>query len=401
MHIFLTVNYSPWSKYSGGGQRSTHNIAKTMAQRGHKVTVIFSKPPWEEISVPDDLPYSIKWANLYAVQSKRNAFLRPLTSFSVNRVLDEIIEPNHPTIIHSNGDEAGLVHRLRSKHRFGFVCSPRYSNYPEVFFKHRTLPLSVKVITALKEGKYLRQGSAAFNADFCSPPSNWAAKIVGEAFNIPEERLRPVPNGIPSEFLNYHRKPFAKNGPLLFFGRLSKSKGVDILIESINILKKEALPEIKIIGQGELKNELIKKVHLFGLQDQVTFLPWMTHDELGLELSMASMCVLPSREENFSLAILSAMCIGTPTISTRVGGTPEIISDQNTGLLTVPDNTAELTKAIKRFLNNPSWREKMGKSGSEYVRNNLTWEHACSKFESIYDEALKKNNAHLSALRKV
>ena len=390
MHVILTVDYSPWSAYSGGAQRSTHNIGMAMANRGHKVTVIFSKPPWENIKVPEDLPYELKWATLPALKSKRAAFLRPLTTLSVNRILKKIINPAEDTVVHSNGEESGLVHRIRNKHTFGFICTPRHPHYPDVFFKYKKLPLSVKIYTALKEGKYLMQGSAAYHADFCSPPSKWAARIVGEAFNIPEERWEPVPNGVPREFLNYHRKPEAQKGPIVFFGRLTKTKGVDTLVEALNLLNPDSIPETWIIGRGEMKDELQSTIDKYGLSDKITFKPWMNHDQLGEVLSKSRICTLPSREENFSLAILSSMCVGTPTISTKVGGTPEIISDQKNGLLVEADAPNELAEAIQNLLENPDKREKMGKNAADYIRKNLTWDHACAKFEDLYKRALDK-----------
>lgn len=390
MHVILTVDYSPWSNYSGGAQRSTHNIGMAMSKRGHKVTVIFSKPPWEEVEIPQDLPYNIKWASLYALKSKRAAFLRPATTLSVNRILKRIIDPTEKTIVHSNGEEAGLVHRLRNEYKFGFICTPRHPHYPEVFFKHKTLPLSAKIYTALKEGKYLMQGSAAYHADFCSPPSEWAGKIVGEAFNIPHERIQPVPNGVPHEFLNYHRKKEAQQGPIIFFGRLSKTKGVDTLIDALQKIEVQKLPEVWIIGRGDLKADLQKKVSDLRLSEKVTFKPWMTHNELGEVLSSARMTVLPSREENFSLAILGSMCVGSPTISTRVGGTAEIIQDRETGLLVEPGDPGALAEAITYLIDHPQERENIAKAGSNHIRNNLTWDDACKKFEQLYQRAWDK-----------
>jgi glycosyltransferase involved in cell wall biosynthesis len=209
MHVILTVDYSPWSAYSGGAQKATHYLGMAMAHRGHKVTVIYSKPPWEDIDTPDDLPYRIEWATLFAIKSKRAAYLRPLTTLSVNKILKKIIDPNEKTVLHGNGEETGLVHRIRKKHTFAFICTPHHPHFPDVFFKHKNLPFTTKIYTVLKDAKYLMQRSAARHADFCSPPSHWAANIVREAFNIPKEKLKPIPNGVPEEFLNFKRKPEA------------------------------------------------------------------------------------------------------------------------------------------------------------------------------------------------
>ncbi len=69
------------------------------------------------------------------------------------------------------------------------------------------------------------------------PPSQWSANIVKEAFNLVDEKLIPVSNGVTDLFLNYSRTNKASNGPIVFFGRLTYTKGVDTLIEALNLVK--------------------------------------------------------------------------------------------------------------------------------------------------------------------
>jgi starch synthase len=100
------------------------------------------------------------------------------------------------------------------------------------------------------------------------------------------------------------------------------------------------------------------------------------------------MAILPSREENFSLAILSALAVGTPTISTDVGGTPEIIDDGETGLLVPPDCPADLADAINRLQSDPDEARRIGTNGQSHVRNHLTWAVAAERFEALFNEIL-------------
>src|SRR3954451_18857742 len=75
MRCILTVNFSPWSRYSGGGQRSTHNLARALVKRGHEVTVVFTKAPWEQVPLPPDLPYQVVWAALPGVRRTSSLFV--------------------------------------------------------------------------------------------------------------------------------------------------------------------------------------------------------------------------------------------------------------------------------------------------------------------------------------
>ncbi len=137
-----------------------------------------------------------------------------------------------------------------------------------------------------------------------------------------------------------------------------------------------------------MEQSLKDQVKKYGLEDKVVFKPWLSQHDLAKLLSNARMAILPSRQENFSLAILESMGTGCPTVSTRVGGTPEIIDHMNNGYLVPPDDPKELAKAIKLYLQNPSFAEKLGNNGSNYIREELTWDRTAEKFEAIYLEAI-------------
>ena len=389
MNIILTVNYSPWSRYSGGGQRSTHNLGIAYSERGHDVTVVYTKPPWKQIEVPDDLPYRVRWATFYGLWSRRAAPLRPLNAYSVATTVRDLIRSmDGPAVVQCNGEEGARIPALRPDLDFGLVATPRYSEYPASLIQESPLSSWTKARLFLTEHKYLAQGEIARKADRSVPPSAYAARMLHEAYGIPEERLDVVHNGVPREFLEYDHNPAAvEEGPLVFFGRFAKHKGVDTLIDALSHLGEDA-PPTRIIGRGVLEDELRSQIDRLGLTDRVSFHPWMTHHELGAALSEARMAILPSREENFSLAILSALAVGTPTISTDVGGTPEIIDDGETGLLVPPDCPADLADAINRLQSDPDEARRIGTNGQSHVRNHLTWAVAAERFEALFNEIL-------------
>lgn len=399
MNIILTVNYSPWSRYSGGGQRSTHNLGIAYSERGHDVTVVYTKPPWEQIEVPDDLPYRVRWATFYGLWSRRAAPLRPLNAYSVATTVRDLIRSmDGPAVVQCNGEEGARIPALRPDLDFGLVATPRYSEYPAALIQESPLSSWTKARLFLTEHKYLAQGEIARKADRSVPPSAYAARMLHEAYGIPEERLDVVHNGVPREFLEYDHNPAAvEEGPLVFFGRFAKHKGVDTLIDALSHLGEDA-PPTRIIGRGVLEDELRSQIDRLGLTDRVSFHPWMTHHELGAALSEARMAILPSREENFSLAILSALAVGTPTISTDVGGTPEIIDDGETGLLVPPDCPADLADAINRLQSDPDEARRIGTNGQSHVRNHLTWAVAAERFEALFNEILQERGS-LSSLQ--
>ncbi len=384
MYVVLTIDFSPWSDYGGGAQRSTHNLAKALCRRGHRVSVVYTKPPWEHVRLPDDLPYQVHWAFFHDLRSRRAAPLRPLNAFSVARVVRRLIERGEEVVVHSNGEEGGMVDRLRPRHRFRFVATPRHPRYPQTLLDSDRLSRRDLVRLALTDGKYLMQGRAARRADVCAPPSAFAADLVRRAYKLDSARLRVVHNGVPEEFLPYRNDPeAARQGPVVFFGRFEHTKGADILVEALGQMGDET-PHTLLIGRGPDRGPLVDRIVTLGLDRKVKLLPWMTHDELAAVLTTARLAVLPSREENFSLAVLSAMAVGAPVISTRIGGTPEIIDHERTGLLVEPGSPRHLADGMGRLLRDHTMARGLAEAGRKHVRTHLTWDVAAEAFEAVY-----------------
>lgn len=391
MNIILTVNYSPWSNYSGGGQRSTHNLGLAYTERGHDVTVVYTKAPWEHVDVPSDVPYRLRWATFYGLWSRRAAPLRPLNAYSVARTVRDLLETmDGPAVVQCNGEEGARIPTLRPEFNFGIVATPRYSEYPAALMQDGPLNRWTRFRLFLTEHKYLAQGEIARRADRAVPPSAYAARMLQEAYGLSTDHVDVVHNGVPREFLEYDHDPAAvDDGPLVFFGRFAEHKGVDTLIDALSELGDHA-PPTRIIGRGVLEDDLRDQIRRHGLNDRVSFDPWMTHHELGAALSEARMAVLPSREENFSLAILSALAVGTPTISTNVGGTPEIIDHEETGILVPADDPTALAGAIRSLLDDPERARRIGANGKSHVRTNLTWDTAAQQFEGLFEKILSE-----------
>lgn len=390
MKVIITIDFSPWSPYGGGAQRSSHYLATALSRRGHETVVINTKSPFERIEVPEGLEYEHRWALFHAAKSKRNALLRPLNAFSVaNAVRREIECSSGDVVVHSNGEEGGRVGRLKKNFKFGFISTPRHPHYPDELYKP-SLGIVDRANLALRNGKYLMQKAAAQSADFCVPPSAFAAKLAHDALKVDEERLRVVHNGVPVEFLSYsHDFRHAASGPILFFGRFTKIKGVDVLLRAYVDSGLSTRHPLHLVGRGELRDEIVNLIKSSGLDNRVKLFDWMTHDELGDAISRCAMVVLPSLEENFSLAVLAATCVGAPTISTNVGGTPEIIIDRQTGLLVQPGSVSDLAKSLMALADSRELAQTVGQAGRERTRAHFTWAQAAQKFEGIYEESLR------------
>ena len=352
------------------------------------MTVVFTKTPWERVRSPSPLPYNLRWAILFDYRSRANAPLRILSAFSVAAVVRQELAPGQPTVVHSQGEEGARLHHERARGRFGLVASPRYPSLPRALFAPPRSPARALGLFA-GYGKYAALGVALRAADVCAPPSRYGGDVIRHAFGLPAERIHPVHNGVPPEFLDYKWRPCVDGDtrPALFFGRFEKSKGPDILLRALAELG-EAAPRVRLVGRGTYRAALARMREHLGLTHKVEFRAWAGHEELGGLLAESSMAILPSREENFALAALAAMAVGTPLITTNVGGVAELVEHGGSGLLCPAGNVAALADAIDQFRTRPELAGTLGARARRHVRDHFTWEIAVSKFEALYDQLI-------------
>ncbi len=385
MNVLLTVNFSPWSAYSGGGQRSTHNLACALQARGHRVTVVYTRPPWEWVDVPARLPYAVRWAPLWARRSASSALLRPLTALAVERVVDAELTANGPSIVHGNGEEASLVPRLRARHRFGFLMTPRYPAFPDAMLDGSWRKAHVKLGLALRHTRYVQLGWALAGADLCCPTSEHSAAQVMRVYGLSAERVRVVPNGVSEAFLSAARAPDAEHGPAVFFGRIAAEKGAATLIEAWALLGARA-PELVLVGRGPALPGMLERASQRGIK--LRHVAWLDAPELATLLASASMAVLPSLEESFGNAMAEAMALGLPVVSTTAGSIPEVIEHEQSGLLVPPGDATALAAAVRGLIDEPARARALGEAARARVRERFTWQAVAARFEALYAAAL-------------
>jgi len=388
MRLLLTVNFSPWSPYSGGGQWSTHNLACALAARGHAVTVVYTRALAERFGPSEPVPYTIVWAAFAGIRSRRQAPLRPLNALSVARSVSRLCSTERIDAVHGNGEEAAALGRLRDRHRFAFVVTPRFPDYPAPMLRRQGPTRLERVQLALGHAKYLALGRAVRAADWVCPTSASAASMVRRAYNISSERTRVIPNGVAQPFMEAHRaERVCDDAPLVFFGRLAEGKGVDTLLDALGQLRSTGavVPRTLIIGRGDCRPALERQAEALGVATRVEFVDWMSPSSLAKHLAGAAAAVLPSREESFGNAAAEAMAAGCPIISTRVGAIGEFVDHGRTGTLVEPNQPAALGAAIAALMQNPADARAMAQAGRETIRSRYTWDAIAARFENCYE----------------
>lgn len=379
MRIVLTTNFSPWSSYSGGGQRSTHQLATALSNLGHEVIVVYTKTPREAVSVPDELSYEIRWATFVGLSSTRAAPLRPLNALSVRQVVKRIHEERAVDVVHSQGEEGALLHGLRSEKPFRLIVTPRYPWYPKRLRPHSNLLDQARLW--LFDAKYPVLGRLVRDADMVCPTSQAAAEGVMEAFGVNEERIKVVPNGINPLFWqeNWSGNVTDAHRDVVFYGRLDHDKGLDVLLDA---LSKQPNVRLHVIGRGDLEERLKHQSVELGLNDRIRWTPWCSPTDLVALLKEARLAVLPSRHESFGNVMAESLAVGTPLVTCKAGSIPEVVGAH--AWLAEPNDVNDLKRMMALAMSNQRNAVLKAKAGRKHVAAQYHWEKVADTFLSIY-----------------
>jgi len=212
-----------------------------------------------------------------------------------------------------------------------------------------------------------------FNKIICI--SNYIKKRLIEK-GIDEEKLITIHNGINMDEIKCYMN---REDYLFFVGRLVKTKGIDLLLKALRILKKRNIDiNLKVAGKGPMKEKWEKLAKKFDINAE--FLGWIDEKEKIEYMKKCRAFILPSRFESFGLVLLEAMKYGTPIIATKVGGIPEVVG--NAGLLTNL-NPYEIANAIEKVYKDDALIKKMGKKSVKQVKK-FNWEDASKKTIKLY-----------------
>ncbi len=171
--------------------------------------------------------------------------------------------------------------------------------------------------------------------------------------------------------------------------------GADLLIKAVARARAE-VPDLQLslAGRGEQTRDLLRLVVSLGLKDAVQFVGYVPNNEIYKFLVGHHIMVMPSLQESFGVAALEAGACGRPVIATRVGGIPEIVLNNRTGLLVPPNDIDALAEAIVKLAKDEELRRSMGKAAYEFVRDNYSWEKSVDQMCGIYERVLSEKDAH-------
>ena len=158
-----------------------------------------------------------------------------------------------------------------------------------------------------------------------------------------------------------------KAATLIYVGRLTGEKGVDVLLRALAQLPQVCL---RIVGDGPLRPHLEKLARRLAIETRVHFAGWQPWNREFLKRIRGHLAlVLPSYTEGLGLVLLEAMSQGVPVVGSAVGGVPEIVQHEVTGLLVPPGNVEALAGAIERLRCSLELRQRLAAAALQVARS--------------------------------
>jgi glycosyltransferase involved in cell wall biosynthesis len=173
-------------------------------------------------------------------------------------------------------------------------------------------------------------------------------------------------------------------------GRIAEEKGHRFLFDALALLPELANLRVVVVGEGPQYDEQRAYVASSGLEGRVVWVPFRS--DVNNVINALDIVTVPSTwEEPCSAVIQQAMALSKPVIGTRVGGTPEMIVDGETGLLADPRNAEQLAAAIRTLVTDATAREHQGIAGAERVRALFTLDRMTTRIEELYRQELSRS----------
>ncbi|RMH37815.1 MAG: TIGR03088 family PEP-CTERM/XrtA system glycosyltransferase [Nitrospirae bacterium] len=223
----------------------------------------------------------------------------------------------------------------------------------------------------------------AVSQDLC----DWLRSDVG----IPSRKLLCLYNGVDLD--RFHPRPASGGEPLVVgtVARLDPIKHQTILIRAVKTLREQGVDvKLLIVGDGPSRAQLESLVDELDLTESVDLVgeqqhsaPWYHHMDIF---------VLPSLREGLSNTILEAMASGLPVVATNVGGNPELVKHEETGLLIPVDDLEALVHAIRRYHDDPRLRAVHGEQGAGRARRRFGLDHMIAGYERLYLDQARQHS---------
>jgi glycosyltransferase involved in cell wall biosynthesis len=337
-----------WPPDVGGPASHAPEVAEFLRDRGHEVEVVTTAP-----AAPAPEAYPVHW-----ISRAQPVLLRYVRGALLVRRAARGADVVYSTGMYGRTRVGSLLARVRSVVKL--TGDPAY----ERAFRYGLTRLPIEEFQRSHDPRiaWLKvvRDLTLWGAYRYVIPSASLGTLAGEWHLVRDDRIVVLPNPISVPELGDRdvlRERHGFEGPTLAFaGRLSLQKSLDVALRAVAACEGVALV---LAGDGPERSRLESFVADLGVGDRVQFLGAQPRETVLELLAAADAELLSSGWENFPHSLIEGLAVGTPVISTDVGGVGEIVTDGLNGLLVPPDDPQALAAAIRRFFADEELRVRL------------------------------------------
>lgn len=400
----LLVNKFHYLK--GGSEKYYFDLAKLLQEHGHEVAFF---------SMQDEKNIKTNCKEYFVENSDMNS-KNPLKAFDIiysrknKKVMEKALDEFKPDIVHLNNFQrqlsASIIKPIKKRnipivftaHDLQAICPAivmldNEKNVCEKCLKGKYMNCikrkcvknsGLKSILGAIEGKYYRSKKIySKRIDKIITPSEFYKKKLEED-GISSEKIEALHNFID---LNDYNVKTEDEGYALYYGRIIKEKGILNLIKAFKDIKNAKL---YIAGDGPDIEKVKKYIHKNNMEESVKLLGFLSSDKVKEYVRKARFIVVPSIwYENCPYSVLETLAIGKPIIGSNLGGIPELVKDNETGLIYNYNNVKELEERMNKLFNNKEIALQFGKNAKEIAKKDFSKNEYYNKIINIYEGVIK------------
>lgn len=352
----------PFWPHIGGVEVLAARLLPALRRRGHEYIVVTSQNGPDS---PDEASYE-------GIPVYRFPFMDSMTKIDqlveIRQQVAELKRTFAPDLIHVNS-----VNRIDFFHHLTAHAHPA----PVLVTLHGLSRAEELMARTLRNADWVVGCSAAILGEGrrLVPEITRRSSVIYNALDQPSLPPEPLPTQEPR---------------LLCLGRLAPVKGVDLALRALASIAGR-FPEVRLVvaGDGPERTRLEQQAVELGLGRVVEFTGWIAPDDIPALMNTVTIAVIPSRSESFSLVALEAALMARPVVAAHVGGIPEVVVHQQTGLLVEPENSDALAEAMAFLLDHSATATRMGQAARRRAQRVFSWERQVHAYDALYRRLVK------------
>jgi glycosyltransferase involved in cell wall biosynthesis len=377
----------------GGPARHVALLQRHLAERGYQSTLVTGVAASGEAELPPDEAAGAPIDRIVVPELGRS--LRAADDLVAFGRIVGLLRRLEPDIVHTHTAKAGALGRVaasfynatRRPSRRAVVVHTFHGHVMQGYFG----PVASRAVRAAER-------ALARMSDRIVAISSTQRRDLVEVFRIaPARKVVVVPLGLDLDQLQHApdrdgslRREAGFPGDAIvcgYVGRLVPIKHVDLLIRAFaEVQRRQPRARLLVVGDGECRVDLERLVGDLSLTGLVCFAGWRT--DVVAVYGALDIVALSSRNEGTPVALIEAGAAGKAIVATRVGGVPDVVETERTGLLVPDDDLAALASAIERLIVDTALRARLGSSARESSIGRFGYRRLVDDLDRVYHVAL-------------